>query len=296
MAEKQTINIDIQSAANTAGVDKMDAAITTLTAAEQEYLAKKAQFLTAAEAEVAEVERLVQAHQKQEQSLFALEAAEQAAARSNDVLEAKRRLAIRTLNSSSNEIKGFGNFVNQAGFQVTDFAVQVQGGTSAVTAFSQQFPQLIGSIQQSGVELGKIQGGLASMPIGIGTAISIGAVAIGVGVKMAVDAYDKMKAAEAELAAAVKRNADQKIFIAEQLIKLQNQEREEFILSVYKEQADELERQGRALQRLNELRSAQGNTAQAQADAAVTVAQNTGGNVGAAQANALGVGSGKQVR
>jgi hypothetical protein len=35
--------------------------------------------------------------------------------------------------------------VGQAGYQVQDFAVQVGGGTSALTAFSQQAPQLLGA-------------------------------------------------------------------------------------------------------------------------------------------------------
>ncbi|CCW20160.1 hypothetical protein EBBID32_45310 [Sphingobium indicum BiD32] len=37
--------------------------------------------------------------------------------------------------------------LQQAGFQVQDFLVQVQGGTSALRAFSQQAPQLIGNLQ-----------------------------------------------------------------------------------------------------------------------------------------------------
>lgn len=47
--------------------------------------------------------------------------------------------------------------MQQAGFQVQDFVVQVAGGTSATRAFSQQAPQMIGSLQlmAAGAENGK---------------------------------------------------------------------------------------------------------------------------------------------
>lgn len=43
-------------------------------------------------------------------------------------------------------IKKLGNVAGQAGFQLSDFVVQVQGGTSAFTAFAQQGGQLFGAI------------------------------------------------------------------------------------------------------------------------------------------------------
>jgi hypothetical protein len=192
-------------------------------------------------------------------------------------------------------VKNLGGFVTQAGFQVTDFAVQVQGGTNAITAFSQQFPQLIGSVQQSGLELGKIKGGLASLPIDIGTAISLGAVAIGIGSKLAVDAYDAMRKAQDELTAAQKRGVEQLIFQQVQQQALVNQERVDFIEQHYARQNAELEKKIRNLERIAELTGAQNTTAAAQAAAAVAAAQATGGNVAAAQGNALAVGVQGQV-
>lgn len=45
-------------------------------------------------------------------------------------------------------------FVTQAGYQVTDFATQVGGGTSAITAFAQQAPQLLGALGGVGLIAG----------------------------------------------------------------------------------------------------------------------------------------------
>ena len=49
-----------------------------------------------------------------------------------------------------------GQLAGQAGFQVQDFAVQVGAGTSALTAFSQQAPQLLGAFGPQGAIIGAI--------------------------------------------------------------------------------------------------------------------------------------------
>jgi hypothetical protein len=54
---------------------------------------------------------------------------------------------------------GFGglrNAMGQAGFQIQDFAVQVQGGTSALTALSQQGSQLLGMFGPAGAIAGAV--------------------------------------------------------------------------------------------------------------------------------------------
>jgi hypothetical protein len=281
MADPQKINIDIKTTADTRAVDQADSAVKKLNGTVSVATADQFLLGTADKARVAE---------------FAFYDLDEAVAKTGnsgaqlEPLVAQVKRVENAAKPAGMQVKNLGGFVNQAGFQITDFAVQVQGGQSAITAFSQQFPQLIGSVQQSGLQLGKISGGLANLPIGIGSAVSVGAVAIGIGVSMAVKAYDEMEAAEQSLADAVKRNAEAKLYMAAQQIKLQNQLREEFILSVYQKQAEELERQIRALDRINELRAAQGDTSQAQADAAVTLAKNTGGNVAAAEANAFATG------
>lgn len=52
--------------------------------------------------------------------------------------------------------RNFGQVIGQAGFQVQDFFVQVQGGTSALTAFSQQGSQLLGIFGPAGAIAGAI--------------------------------------------------------------------------------------------------------------------------------------------
>lgn len=49
-----------------------------------------------------------------------------------------------------------GSQVQQAGYQIGDFAVQVQGGTSALTAFSQQGAQLLGMLGPKGAVAGAL--------------------------------------------------------------------------------------------------------------------------------------------
>jgi hypothetical protein len=63
--------------------------------------------------------------------------------------------------------------IQQAGFQIQDFAVQVGGGTSAMTAFGQQAPQFLGAFGPAGSIAGAI--------------IAIGAVAFNVFSKMGTD-------------------------------------------------------------------------------------------------------------
>lgn len=50
----------------------------------------------------------------------------------------------------------FSQVMGQAGFQVQDFIVQVQGGTSAITAFTQQAPQLAGAFGPGGAVVGAL--------------------------------------------------------------------------------------------------------------------------------------------
>lgn len=84
----------------------------------------------------------------------------------------------RTGNTSegvSSKLGGrLGGTIQQAGFQVQDFAVQVGGGTSAMTAFGQQAPQFLGIFGPAGSIAGAI--------------VSIGAVAFNVFSKMGDDA------------------------------------------------------------------------------------------------------------
>ena len=52
--------------------------------------------------------------------------------------------------------RNFGGVIGQAGFQIQDFAVQVQSGTSALTALSQQGSQLLGAFGTGGAIAGAV--------------------------------------------------------------------------------------------------------------------------------------------
>lgn len=60
-----------------------------------------------------------------------------------------------------------GQVANQASYQITDFATQVSMGTSAITAFSQQAPQLIGTFSASGLLSAKMALGLSAISVAI---------------------------------------------------------------------------------------------------------------------------------
>jgi hypothetical protein len=53
-------------------------------------------------------------------------------------------------------VKNVGMIAGQAGFQIQDFAVQVSGGTSALTAFAQQAPQFLGIFGPTGAVAGAL--------------------------------------------------------------------------------------------------------------------------------------------
>lgn len=58
--------------------------------------------------------------------------------------------------NATNKSKRFGQIAGQAGYQVGDFAVQVQGGQSALIAFSQQGSQLLGAFGAFGAIAGAV--------------------------------------------------------------------------------------------------------------------------------------------
>ncbi|QIR85006.1 hypothetical protein [Paracoccus sp. AK26] len=79
--------------------------------------------------------------------------------------------AAKKFNSASNQVEeagrkfaGGGNSAQQWGWQVGDFAVQVQAGTSAAQAFAQQAPQLLGSMGAWGAIAGA--GVAIAVPLG----------------------------------------------------------------------------------------------------------------------------------
>ena len=63
---------------------------------------------------------------------------------------------INTLNNATGSNSKFRGGIQQAGYQIQDFVVQVQGGTSAFVAFGQQGSQLAGIFGPSGAVIGAL--------------------------------------------------------------------------------------------------------------------------------------------
>jgi hypothetical protein len=80
----------------------------------------------------------------------AMERAEAQTQRTTEALQRQHR-EVETAAAGTSR---FGQIAGQAGFQIQDFAGQVGAGTSAVTAFAQQFPQFLGSFGQGGAIAG----------------------------------------------------------------------------------------------------------------------------------------------
>lgn len=94
--------------------------------------------------------------------------------------------AMQNVNAStaaaSTGTRQVGQVAAQAGFQVQDFAVQVGAGTSALTAFAQQAPQLLGVFGPTGALAGAL--------------VAVGAVATKIFLDMSKGAEDAGKAAD----------------------------------------------------------------------------------------------------
>ncbi|WP_147203101.1 hypothetical protein, partial [Paracoccus denitrificans] len=73
-------------------------------------------------------------------------------------------LATGAIEQSSRKAAGGGNMLQQVGWQVGDFAVQVGAGTSAAQAFAQQAPQLLGAMGAWGALAGA--GVAVAVPLG----------------------------------------------------------------------------------------------------------------------------------
>lgn len=77
-------------------------------------------------------------------------------------------------------MNNFNVAIQQAGFQVSDFAIQVQSGQSAFVAFSQQASQLVGILPLVAENIGLTAGRAIALSAGLGVAIPLITVAAGV--------------------------------------------------------------------------------------------------------------------
>ena len=80
----------------------------------------------------------------------------------------------KVLNQTRNRMNGNNMAIQQLGYQFGDFAVQVQGGTSAFVAFSQQGAQLAGMLPLIAGPLGLTVGAAVALSAALGILIPIG--------------------------------------------------------------------------------------------------------------------------
>ena len=134
-----------------------------------------------------------QATDKLDDALHVVETSGKGAARSIDaVAQASDRAATSTAKSTKG-VASAGQIAQSAGYQVQDFAVQVAGGTSALTAMAQQAPQFLGVFGPGGAIAGAL--------------IAVGAIALKVFNGMADDSANAEEKA-AFLAEAIKEVSD----------------------------------------------------------------------------------------
>lgn len=77
------------------------------------------------------------------------------------------------VNQSASGMNQFGVVVQQAGYQVGDFLVQVQSGTNWMVAFGQQATQLVGVLPMMTGFMGLSTGALVALSAGLGIAIPL---------------------------------------------------------------------------------------------------------------------------
>jgi len=109
------------------------------------------------------------------------------------------------LHQTKNKMNGSNMAVQQLGYQFGDFAVQVQGGTSAFVAFSQQASQLVGILPMVAGPLGLTVGAAVGLSAALGILIPIGSAAARMFFEMrdsSKEAADKVKDFEDRLKSA----------------------------------------------------------------------------------------------
>ena len=131
--------------------------------------------------------------------------------------------------------KNMGMFVQQAGYQVGDFAVQLQGGQSALVAFSQQGSQLAGALPMLAGSLGISAGKLIALSTGLGVAIPLISAAAGVLFATSKDADEAANSVD---------DLDQRVKSITASIELFNRQKVAMDLGITVQQLDFLDKQG----------------------------------------------------
>ena len=96
------------------------------------------------------------------------------AAKTSDLLSNSTGTLNRNVGNTKNKMNGSNMAIQQLGYQFGDFAVQVQGGTSAFVAFSQQGSQLAGILPMIAGPLGLSMGAAVGLSAALGILIPIG--------------------------------------------------------------------------------------------------------------------------
>lgn len=100
--------------------------------------------------------QIIAANQKARQELDNLGDQAKGAAAGVKTLETQMKTSAAAVNQATKSGGAFRSQFQQAGYQIQDFIVQVQGGQSALVAFSQQGSQLAGAFGPGGAIVGAV--------------------------------------------------------------------------------------------------------------------------------------------
>lgn len=103
-----------------------------------------------------ELASLIQGSQSANRAIGQLESVADRAGKTFKGLDTQLASTAKAVNDASNSSGRFKTSFQQAGYQIQDFIVQVQGGQSALVAFSQQGSQLAGAFGPGGAVLGAV--------------------------------------------------------------------------------------------------------------------------------------------
>lgn len=103
-----------------------------------------------------ETAQMIQANQDAKRSLDSLGNQAKSAADGIKTLETQVKSSAAAVDMATKAGSGFRSQFQQAGYQIQDFIVQVQGGQSALIAFSQQGSQLAGAFGPGGAMVGAL--------------------------------------------------------------------------------------------------------------------------------------------
>jgi len=127
-----------------------------------------------------DIAQMIAANQKARQELDNLGNQAKGAAAGVKTLETQMKTSAAAVNQATKSGGAFRSQFQQAGYQIQDFIVQVQGGQSALVAFSQQGSQLAGAFGPGGAVLGAV--------IALGTVVAGSLITALSGGKNAMDA------------------------------------------------------------------------------------------------------------